>query len=218
MRFWSERMPYLREFAKTHRVLHMGPGREERFGVAVDNLRSVQPDVLVDLNRAPYPFRENTFDAVYAFSVIEHLDNFFGVFGELHRILKPGGFVALLTPHFSDDASYIDPSHRLHLSMRSFDYFIEGTDLFSSFGFYSSTRFRIRERLLMLKPPWARVPLMQKAANRMNALREAPLLHDPRRGDLPRARGREVGARRRSRSAITRRPDWRRPPCRAPRA
>jgi SAM-dependent methyltransferase len=175
MRFWSERMPYLREFAKDHRVLHMGPGREERFGVAVDNLRSVSPDVLVDLNRPPYPFKDSSFDAAYAFSVVEHLDNFFGVFGELHRILKPGGFVALLTPHFSDDASFVDPSHKLHLSLRSFDYFIEGTDLFATYGFYSSTRFRVREKLLMLQRPWGRVPLLQKAANRMPMLYEKHL-------------------------------------------
>src|ERR1041384_1882586 len=99
MHFWYERMPYLREFAKQHRVLYMGPGYEESLGVAVDNLRAVKPDALVDLNRPPYPFKANSFDAAYAFSVVEHLDNFFGVFGELHRILKPGGFVALLTPH-----------------------------------------------------------------------------------------------------------------------
>jgi hypothetical protein len=42
MHFWSERMPYLRDFAKDHRVLHMGPGREESMGVAVDNLRSAR--------------------------------------------------------------------------------------------------------------------------------------------------------------------------------
>jgi SAM-dependent methyltransferase len=175
MRFWGERMPYLREFAKGHRVLHMGPGREESLGIAADNLRSVRPDVLVDLNRAPYPFRDSTFDAAYAFSVIEHLDNFFAVFGELHRILKPGGFVALLTPHFSNDASYIDPSHKLHLSLRSFDYFIEGTELFASYGFYSSTRFRVREKLLSLEQPLARVPLLQRAANLMPALYERHL-------------------------------------------
>jgi SAM-dependent methyltransferase len=168
-------MPYLRDFAKSHRVLQMGPGREESFGIAVDNLRSVDPDVLVDLNRAPYPFRDDSFDAVYAFSVIEHLDNFFGVFGELHRILKPGGFVALLTPHFSNDGSYIDPSHKLHLSMRSFDYFIEGTDLFATFGFYSQTRFRIRESLLMLEQPWARLPFVQPAANRLSTFYERHL-------------------------------------------
>jgi SAM-dependent methyltransferase len=184
MRFWGERMPYLREFAKDHRVLHMGPGREESFGIAVDNLRSVRPDVLVDLNRAPYPFRDDSFDAAYAFSVVEHLDNFFSVFGELHRILKPGGFVALLTPHFSNDSSYIDPSHKLHLSLRSFDYFIEGTELFETYGFYSRTRFRVREKLLMLERPWIRVPLLQRAANRMPAFYERHLCFLVRGGGM----------------------------------
>jgi SAM-dependent methyltransferase len=175
MHFWSERMPYLTEFARTHRVLHMGPGREASFGVKIDNLRVVRPDVLADLNRPPYPFRDNSFDAAYAISVVEHLDNFFGVFAELHRVLKPGGFVAVLTPHFSNDGSFIDPSHRLHLSARSFDYLIEGTETFASFGFYSGVRFRIRERLLMLEPPWNHVPGLQRFANRSPAFYERHL-------------------------------------------
>src|ERR1051325_1575863 len=131
MHFWGERVPFLKEFARTHRVLHMGPGREEALGIKVDNLREVRPDVLMDLNRVPYPFRSDSFDGAYAFSVIEHLDQFFAVFGELHRIVKKGGIVALLTPHFSNDGSFIDPSHNLHLAPRPFDYFIEGTELFA---------------------------------------------------------------------------------------
>jgi SAM-dependent methyltransferase len=144
----------------------MGPGREKAFGIKVDNLLSVRPDLLVDLNRAPYPFRNDSFDGVYAFSVVEHLDNFFGVLGELHRIVKPGGIVAILTPHFSNDGSFIDPSHKLHLSARSFDYFIEGTELFATYGFYSKVRFRLVERLVMIEPPWNHLPGLQRLINR----------------------------------------------------
>jgi SAM-dependent methyltransferase len=172
MHFWSERVPFLKEFARTHRVLHMGPGREEAFGIKADNIRDVKPDVLMDLNRAPYPFRSDSFDGAYAFSVIEHLDQFFAVFGEIHRIVKAGGIVALLTPHFSNDGSFIDPSHKLHLAARSFDYFIEGTELFATYGFYSDVRFRLRERLLMIEPPWNRVPGLQRLVNRMTSLYE----------------------------------------------
>jgi SAM-dependent methyltransferase len=177
MRFWSERMPYLEEFARTHRVLHMGPGREGAMGIKADNLLEVRPDVLMNLNRAPYPFKDNSFDAAYALSVIEHLDNFFDVFSELHRILKPGGFVVVLTPHFSNEASYIDPSHRLHLSARSFDYFIEGTDIFKTYGFYSNTRFRVRHQLLMIEPPWNYVPGLQTWANRQASFYERHLCY-----------------------------------------
>jgi SAM-dependent methyltransferase len=184
MRFWSERMPYLEEFARTHRVLHMGPGREGSMGIKVDNLPQVRPDVVMDLNRAPYPFKDNSFDAAYALSVIEHLDNFFGVFAELHRILKPGGFVVVLTPHFSNEGSYIDPSHRLHLSARSFDYFIEGTDIFKTYGFYSDIRFRVRHRLLMIEPPWNYIPGLQKWANRQTSFYERHLCYLVRGGGL----------------------------------
>jgi SAM-dependent methyltransferase len=177
MQFWSERLPYLTEFARTHRVLQMGPGHEGSFGIKVDRLAEVRPDIMVDLNRPPYPFRDNSFDAAYAFSVIEHLDNFFEVFADLHRILKPGGFVVVLTPHFSNEGSYIDPSHRLHLSIRSFDYFIEGSEVFTNYGFYSNTRFRVRKRLLMLEPPWNHVPGLQRIINRSAAIYERHLCY-----------------------------------------
>ena len=155
----------------------MGPGHEGSFGIKVDRLAEVRPDIMVDLNRPPYPFRDNSFDAAYAFSVIEHLDNFFEVFADLHRILKPGGFVVVLTPHFSNEGSYIDPSHRLHLSIRSFDYFIEGSEVFTNYGFYSNTRFRVRKRLLMLEPPWNHVPGLQRIINRSAAIYERHLCY-----------------------------------------
>jgi SAM-dependent methyltransferase len=177
MRFWGERMPHLEDFARTHRVLHLGPGREASLGVSVDISRDVRPNVVADLNRPPYPFKDNSFDAAYAFSVVEHLDNFFGVFTDLHRVLKPGGFVALLTPHFSNAASFIDPSHRLHLSVRSFDYFIEGTDLFASYGFYTRVRYRVRERLLMLERPWTHLSFLQRAVNRFPQFYEEHLCY-----------------------------------------
>ena len=85
--------------------------------------------------------------------------------------------MALLTPHFSDAASYIDPSHRLHLSALSFDYFIEGSHLFASYGFYTRVRYRVRERLLMLQPPWNHVPGLQRAVNRLPYLYEQHLCY-----------------------------------------
>ncbi len=165
MRFWSERFPYLREFARSHRVLHAGPGHEAELGITVDRNPLVKPDVIADLNKS-LPFRAGSFDAIYAFSVLEHLEGFFEVMAEFHRILRPGGFVAILTPHFSNDASFVDPSHRLHLSSRSFDYLIGGSGLERDYGFYASARFSIRIRLLMLEPPWNRLPWLQRIVNR----------------------------------------------------
>jgi SAM-dependent methyltransferase len=172
MHFWSERMPYLAAFARSHRVLHLGPGREEALGLTVDRNDAVKPSVLADLDKPPYPFRSDSFDAIYAFSVIEHLGRFFDVLTEWHRVVRPGGFLSILTPHFSNDGSFVDPSHRLHLSSRSFDYFIEGEPLFESYGFYSSARFRLRLRLVMIEPPWNLIPGLQRVVNRRTEVYE----------------------------------------------
>jgi SAM-dependent methyltransferase len=163
--FWTDRLPYLRAFASNHRVLHLGPGTGEHIGITVDRLPEAKPTVLMDLDSFPYPFRDRSFDAIYAFSVIEHLDDLVQTMTELHRLLRPGGFVAVLTPHFSNDGSYVDPTHRSHLSARSFDYFVDGTEVCSTYGFYSNVRFRLRTRLLMLQPPWRWIPGLQATIN-----------------------------------------------------
>ena len=44
------------------------------------------------------PFEENFFDAVNCDSIIEHLDNPLSLITEVHRILKQGGTVVIVTP------------------------------------------------------------------------------------------------------------------------
>jgi len=76
-----------------------------------------QPDVLHDLNDTPYPFEDDTFDEVHAYEVLEHLGkqgdwkSFFDQFGELHRILKPGGLLLATTPMWDSLWAWGDPSH-----------------------------------------------------------------------------------------------------------
>lgn len=48
---------------------------------------------------APLPFPENTFDAVYAIEVFEHLGRPYDAMAEIHRILKPGGIIILSVPN-----------------------------------------------------------------------------------------------------------------------
>ncbi len=48
---------------------------------------------------APLPFPENSFDAVYAIEVFEHLGRPFDAMAEIHRILKPGGLIVFSVPN-----------------------------------------------------------------------------------------------------------------------
>jgi SAM-dependent methyltransferase len=55
-----------------------------------------------DLNsEKPLPFKNNHFDLIFALEIIEHLLNTDHFFSEIHRILKPGGFLILSTPNLA---------------------------------------------------------------------------------------------------------------------
>jgi SAM-dependent methyltransferase len=47
----------------------------------------------------PFPYENNTFDAVCSIEVVEHLENIFHFSRELYRILKPGGVAIITTPN-----------------------------------------------------------------------------------------------------------------------
>src|SRR5262245_42166197 len=117
MRWWDEAVSELAAFAENHRVLLAGAGRGAPFTAVRADLRvQVQPDVVLDLN-GPLPFAAATFDGIYAFSVLEHLDDTFAVLAEFHRIVRSGGRVVVLVPHFATAAAFTDPTHRRFFSV-----------------------------------------------------------------------------------------------------
>jgi SAM-dependent methyltransferase len=147
-------------------VLQIGAGRDERLGMTLDINPSVSPDILHDLQVMPYPIADSSFDAVYAFSILEHVRDVLGVMTELHRILVPGGFAAVLVPHFASYSAFTDPTHRAGLSVQSFDYLVDGTVFGTQYGFYSKARFKKRMVHLDLARGWGKIPLVRRAANR----------------------------------------------------
>jgi SAM-dependent methyltransferase len=78
---------------------------------------SCNPDVVWDLNNLPLPFADNTFDEIGAYEVLEHVGQqgdykaFFALFTELHRILKPKGYLAGSCPMWDQIWAWGDPGH-----------------------------------------------------------------------------------------------------------
>jgi SAM-dependent methyltransferase len=133
------------------RILDVGCGINKFPGaIGIDRNAASRADVLVDLDRFPYPFRDGSFDSVRAIHVIEHVADVIRSVEEFHRLLRPKGRLFLVTPHYTDFSSFCDPTHRWHLNSFSFRYFT-GDD--AGFGYYSRVRFReisVRVKLLAL--------------------------------------------------------------------
>ncbi len=102
-------------------------------------------DVVLDLDNAPLPFPDNTFEAVYAHHVLEHLRNLAAVLGELHRVCRPGAVIDVLVPYYTCVGAFGDPTHVRFFTYRTFEHFAD-TDDKERYTWFSYTRFTIARR------------------------------------------------------------------------
>jgi SAM-dependent methyltransferase len=96
--------------------------------VTLDMTAEHKPDVVHDLEILPYPFADNEFDEVHAYEVLEHTGAqgdwrfFFAQFTELHRIIKPDGYLVGSCPLWDGVWAWSDPGHRRIISRESFGF------------------------------------------------------------------------------------------------
>ncbi len=123
----------------TRSILNLGCGLKKNADAINLDLRSeVNPDVVHDLNRTPWPFDDSQFSRVLAYDVLEHCDDVIAVMDEIHRISANQGTVEITVPHFSCVNAFIDPTHRHFFGWSSFHYITGEREP----SFYTAKRFR----------------------------------------------------------------------------
>lgn len=90
---------------------------EEGSLITLDINPDRNPDIVHDLNILPLPFEDNVFEEIHAYHVLEHIGHqgdykeFFAMFSEFWRIMKPGGFFCMVFPRHDNVWALGDPSH-----------------------------------------------------------------------------------------------------------
>lgn len=81
-------------------------------------------DVVYDLNVLPWPWGDDSFDAIVTWSVFEHLDvDLLTAIDECWRILVSDGQLSIKLPYWQHEMSYNDPTHRYVVGLGIFDTF-----------------------------------------------------------------------------------------------
>lgn len=127
------------------RFLHLGCGRNtlpEHLNVDCVALPNVE--MVVDLNRYPWPFATGSWERVVAHHVFEHLEDFDRAMAELHRILAPGGVADIWVPHVAGWGAWNDPTHRKFFTRQSFGYYAQGHAFHYYYGDVAFSRVRCR--------------------------------------------------------------------------
>lgn len=96
--------------------LNLGCGQNPRDGyVNVDKYDSFAPDVVWDLEVAPWPFDTGSAAEVVMHHSLEHMgatvEGFLSIMRELYRVCAPGAQIHIAVPHPRSDAFSGDPTH-----------------------------------------------------------------------------------------------------------
>ena len=125
--------------------LYFGCGRHRVEGfIGVDKTQTGQVDVVHDMNVYPYPFADNSVDAVLLINILEHFPDIIKVTEEIWRICKDGARIRVEVPYYNSAGACQDPTHKSFFTENTFDYFTElGATTLSHYNYYSSARFKI---------------------------------------------------------------------------
>ncbi len=114
--------------------------------IAVDNFFSSQADVIVNLEEAGLPFKDNCFDIINLSHVLEHLFNPIKLLGDARRTAKNGSILTIRVPHHSNFRAF-DIFHKNLWNYFSFD----SLCAFAGRDAQERKWFKIKKRRIMLQ-------------------------------------------------------------------
>jgi predicted SAM-dependent methyltransferase len=104
--------------------LNMGCGADIKEDY--DNLDSVKNpgvNIICDLNKFPYPIKDNTYDEIYARFILEHLTDMENFLRDCHRILKKGGKLIIQVPYDISYSTWSNFQHKRGFNLKTFNMF-----------------------------------------------------------------------------------------------
>ncbi len=107
-----------------HGVLELGcgPARRHPEAVTIDALEFDGVDVVGDIFEVLATIPDGVVDAVHSYHFLEHIEPLPTIVRELARVLRPGGLLHGVVPHFSNPYFYSDYTHRQPFGLYSFSY------------------------------------------------------------------------------------------------
>jgi len=136
--------------------INLGCGNDIKEGYINHDIRKHRDDIDItfDLNEKnwipllepsdnSYSLTHVSFDEIRAWDVLEHLDSVINFMDNCWDLLKNNGVLDIKVCGYQNESFHIDPTHKKGYHIKSFDYFIPGTELGKEYGYYSDKRWTI---------------------------------------------------------------------------
>jgi SAM-dependent methyltransferase len=106
------------------RIVDLGAGdtKQYRENVGIDRRAAGAADVVADISRT-LPLASSSVDQVFMVHVLEHLLEYLPVLDECYRVLRPGGALHVMSPHWRHVNAVADPTHLRFFDVQTFKHF-----------------------------------------------------------------------------------------------
>lgn len=113
----------IKDFDKV--IIELGCGNTKKYpsSIGIDMVDSEGVDIIADLNKGLAFIPDNCVDEIFSSHFLEHVADLENIMAEMLRVLKPGGKVRGIVPHFTNPYYYSDYSHHVFFGLYTFSYF-----------------------------------------------------------------------------------------------
>lgn len=105
--------------------LNLAAGENKIIGwLNVDISPAVNPDMVFDLLKFPWPEEWTDVEEIFCSHFVEHIgDELIPFMDEAYRVLQPGGLFRIRCPYYTSIRAVQDPTHKRFISEALFQYF-----------------------------------------------------------------------------------------------
>lgn len=115
----------IKKLKKINLNLGCGKNNTDPDYVGIDIDPSSNADYIGDALKLLKKLNKNSVNKVYSSHFFEHIDELENYLIEIQRVLKNGGILEIIVPHFSNSYYYSDYTHKKFFGLYSFSYFSE---------------------------------------------------------------------------------------------
>jgi SAM-dependent methyltransferase len=76
-------------------------------------------NIVFNLEDKDWPIEDNTYDYILCNHIIEHVNDLWKLFNDLHRISKPDAIIKIEVPHFSTNFAFTQIDHKHYFGLDS---------------------------------------------------------------------------------------------------
>lgn len=118
-------LPQIQKLPRVVLDLGCGPSKINKECIGIDLLDLEGVDLVGDIYEVIDAFPDKSVDEIYSHHFFEHVQDVRGLLSSLCRVLKLGGKIIIVVPHFSNPYYYSDYTHKNFFGLYTLSYLVK---------------------------------------------------------------------------------------------